>query len=278
MSGKRMRAYITRDIKENYIVVLFMLMIPIIAVLLPKWNIAQKETVAVLDSGQNQKYVKQLEENHFNMIEAMNVEEAKELLEQDKVLAYIDFANLTVVTKSNDYNALNPLRAALTDNTANSIEVINGNLTTVSYHVFICMILLVLLVLLANPIVFLAERKNGIYHYLMITPLTHIEYTLSKMLFSVISIVFSVVFYILVICRYPVNVSYLLGISLLLAVFATFLSGIITHFFENLEQYMLLGFPLLILMVVLLIIGSNTIYLKKFPHSNACMNCCYIIP
>lgn len=263
MNLKRILTYLLKDIKENYIVVLIMLLVPVIAFILPKLNQLTPTSICVINYENNDTYIQSLKKHNFKVIYKDKEDEAIKLLNKGKAMAYIDFKELSVKTNSKDVKILSNLKEALNFNNSELISIENRGVSEISFNVLLCIILFVLISLLACPIVFLSDRKNDIYTYLMITPLTNFEYVISKICFSIFSMLFSIVFYLVVICQSKVDISYLLLVTGELAILAAFVSAIVTMFFDSIENYILIAFPILLLAVVMLVIAYGNNALNK---------------
>lgn len=270
MNIKRIFTILFKDIKENYIVVLIMLCIPVFVVLLSNLNFGENKKVCIIGSDTSN-YVEKLEKEDFTVYNNKNIDEANELLKKNEILAYINLSDMRVITKSDDYKSLLQIKNALTEQSDEAVNIENREVSKTSFHTFLCIILLVLLTFLGIPIVFLSDYKDGIYNYLCMTPLKKSEYLISKLIFAFISALFSVAFYILVICKYEVNMAYFTIILASFAFTVTFVAGIISAFFNSIDKYILVSFPIFIIVIVLLIIGLNEPALYDVPWLK-CMN------
>lgn len=264
MNIKRIFTMLFKDIKENYIVILIMLCIPVFAVLLPNINFGQNKKIYIIGSD-TKNYVERLEKNKFSVYDVNDINEANDSLKNNKIFAYINLSDMEVVTKSDDYKSLLQVKNALSEQSDEIVKIENREVSKITFHTFLCMILLVLLMLLGIPIVFLSDYNNDIYNYLSMTPLKKSEYLLSKLIFAFISTLLSVALYILVVCKYEVNMRSFLIILVSYALTATFVAGIVTAFFRSIDKYILVFFPVFILVIVFMIIGLNEPILYEIP-------------
>ena len=169
MNIKRIFTILFKDIKENYVVVLIMLCIPVFAVLLSNMNFGENKKVCIIGTDTNN-YVERLEKENFKIYNNKSINEANELLNENKIFAYIDLSDMNVVTKGDDYKSLLQIKNVLTERSEETVNIENIEVSKTSFHTFLCIVLLVILTLLGIPIVFLSDYNDGIYNYLCITP------------------------------------------------------------------------------------------------------------
>ncbi len=263
MSLSRIFTLLYKDIKENYIVVLIMLIVPLIAFVVPQLKEQNDFRVSVIYSEiDSERYIEALEASGFEITES-DFELALDSLNQKETDAVIDISTMTVKTYSKDMEFLSRLKNSLNIE-KESIQFVNSDVINKSYHTFICLILFALVSIIACPIVFLTDKKDGLYNYLMITPLSYLDYVVSKIIFSTISMIFSVVFYLTVICQYNISIGKLLVVSAVLAIFAALISALISMFSESVDAYILWAFPSLLIVIIVLTVVYSSFSLQKF--------------
>jgi|GEM_PF-6886213 len=267
MSIKRITTLLMKDLKENYIVVLIVLLIPIIAFILPQIKLPTNEVIGIVVS-RNESNENKLLDSGFKVKEFKTNKEAEQLLMGEKIDAYINFEEKIVYTYSEDMDFLGRLRSSLSSPSNQNFDEIklnieNANISKISYHALLCVILFSMLCLIACPIVYFSEKTYGIDTYFFTTPVTNLELILAKMLFCFIAFTCSLFLFLYIICGYRVDLVKLFIIVLALTFFASLLSGIVTLLFNSIDVYIMIMTPVAMVLILGIVLMYQTKILNK---------------
>lgn len=262
MNLKRISTVLKKDLKENYIVIFIVILIPIFAYYLPQLNFEPKAKLAVV--AEDRFDLSGLKEN-FKIISVDSPQRAERLLEEGEVDGIVDTYNKSVRTYNKDMKFLTSLKAVLAKDNSAELNIINGESGMHSYNSLLSVILLVMICIIGCPIVYLSEYTDGIFSYMTITPITYRELLTAKILFGFIASMASLLLFLLGICSYSVNVTYFITIIAVISVFISVLSGVVSLIFDSLESYLLVMSPVSILIIFGLIFIYSKGDIAAFP-------------
>lgn len=262
-SLRRILTVFYKDIKENTVVILVLMVIPLMVFYLPALFPQGGIRVCVV-APENQRPRIALEDK--SLVHEGKQEAAMKLLEDKKVDAVVNVEEKTVYTYSRDPRVLGGLRTALAsqEKPLTNINISNGQSSSKNYTALLCSLLILMIGLIGSPIVFMSESRNDVISSLMLSPLSHTEFIISKALFSFASSMGAIMVFLAVTGGIGANPLRLLVMVIVSALFMTMVSALISLPFKSVEQTMVLTSPLTLLAVlaeVLLYGSGNTSFL-----------------
>ena len=248
-SLKRIMTVFNKDLKENTIVIIILLIIPFMAYFLPFLFSQGKIKICVLDP---ENYNRQIVFKEVNAVYEKSQENAMKLLDGKKVDAVVDVGQKTVFTYSKDPKVLGKLREVLATHKGPfaRINIVNGRSSRKNYTALLCTLLIIMIGLIGNPIVFLSESKNDVISSLMLTPLSYTEFFISKALFAFFCSAGAIAVFIGVTGSFGANLLWLFIMVIASSLFIALISAIITLPFKSVEELMVLTTPISIVVIV----------------------------
>jgi len=248
-SLKRILTIFKKDLKESIIIIVALILVPLAAYYIPIMLNDKNLKVCIVDSKVN-KSLLGFKEN--NIIYETTHKNGLILLKDKKVEAVIDIQNKEVTTYSKDPLVLSELKrgVASVDKPLININIVNGESSKKAYNAFLCSMLIMLVGIIGGPVLFINESKNDTISALLLSPVSYIELILSKALISFVSVVVALFTFLFIIGQNNINIIQLLCLVVVIALFTTVLSAIITLPFKTAEQMMILTTPLSLLIVI----------------------------
>lgn len=267
-SLNRVIAVFIKDFKENSIVILIVMVIPLIAFLTPNMLLDKNIKVCIVTS--------QLDEvtlgfNKKNILYENYNSDALKLLNDKKVNAVINVDEKIVYTFAKDPVTISKLKTAVSnlDAPLYNINVVNAEASTKNYNALLCAILIIMIGLIGNPIVFMSENKDGIISYLMLSPLSYVEFIISKALFSFLCSVLSLYAFIVIIGQFSISFVSLFCLVVVASLFITILSAIISLPFNSVEEMMIVSTPVTLIIVLVEVLSFGSGKIKFLPIQSA---------
>lgn len=249
-SLRRIITIFKKDFKESIVVIILIMTMPVIGYLLPGAFQNNSVKVCIVNSD-NSKPI--LGFDKTNITYESSKTKALELLKNKKVSAVVDINEKEVYTYSTDPLVLSKIKNGVSNETGQNINVniINGELSDKTYNAFLCTILIVMIGIAGNPVVFINENKNDTLSALLLSPLSYGELILSKFLVNFISVLLGLFAFLFIIRQNISSFFAVLLFAIIIALFMTVMSAIITLPFKTLEQMAILTTPLSLIIVLI---------------------------
>jgi hypothetical protein len=263
-SLKRILTIFKKDLKDSLIIIGALILIPLCAYYVPIMFSDKNNKVCIVYSDVNKSALGFKEKNV--VYEVSNIK-AMKLLNDKKVEAVINIEEKEVSTYSKDPLVLSELKRGVSnvDKSSMKINIVNGESSEKAYNAFLCAMLIMLVGVIGGPLLFISESKNDTMSALLLSPLSYIELILSKSLISFVSVVVALYTFLFIIGQYNTNIIAVLSLVVVIALFTTVLSAIISLPFKTEEQMMILTTPLSLVIVIAETLSYEMGYVEYLP-------------
>ncbi len=245
---RRIFTLFNKDLKENFVVIVILMSIPVLTFFIPKIFKAHNIKVCIVTSQQEKTT---LGFKPSDVIFESCHSNGMKLLDENKIQAVINTDSKIVYTYSKDPETIIKLKTAVSISEAPlfEINIVNKGASEKNYHALLCTILIIMVGLIGNPIVILSENKDNIISYLMLSPLSYFEFIISKALFSFVCSIVSLYGFLIIIGQFNTNPFALFCLVVATSLFITMVSAIISLPFNSVEEMMPVSSPLTLLII-----------------------------